>query len=153
VLDKRKDITFIAIGKNTDSILLKNAIHVKLRDHFRLLGMKSDIESFVNIMDICILSTFTEGISNSILEYMAIGKPVIATSGGGTCEILEDNVTGFLVSQSNPIELAGKIELLLNDRTLRLNLGNNGKERIINAFSIDKMVSDYISAYKHLLSA
>jgi len=153
ILGKRKDTTFIAIGKNTDSVLLKNAIDFKLRDHIRLLGMKSDIESFVNMMDICILSTFTEGISNSILEYMALGKPVIATSGGGTCEILEDNMTGFLVSQSNPIELAGKIELLLNDPPLRLKMGNNGKNRIINAFSIDKMVSEYISAYKNLLSA
>lgn len=152
ILRNRKDTTFIAIGKNTDSILLKNLIDDKFDDHIRLLGMKSNIESFVNAMDVCILSTFTEGISNSILEYMALGKPVIATSGGGTCEILEDNVTGFLVSQSNPIELAEKVELLLNDPQLRLQMGNNGKERIKKAFLIDKMASEYISVYKHLLS-
>ena len=53
-------------------------------------------------MDICLLSTFTEGISNSIMEYMALGKPVIATDGGGTKEIVDDGETGFLIGQSDP---------------------------------------------------
>jgi glycosyltransferase involved in cell wall biosynthesis len=83
---------------------------------------------------------------------MALGKPVIATSGGGTCEIIEDNVTGFLVSQSNPIEISEKVELFLNDPQLMLGMGNYGKERIMKAFSIDKMAGEFISVYKLLLS-
>jgi glycosyltransferase involved in cell wall biosynthesis len=79
-------------------------------------------------------------------------KPVIATSGGGTCEILEDNVTGFLVSQSNPIEIADKVELFLNDPELMSVMGKNGKERILRVFSIDKMASEFISVYKLLFS-
>jgi glycosyltransferase involved in cell wall biosynthesis len=152
LLNKRNDITFLAIGKNTDSVSSKKLIDNIFVSNFRLLGEKSDVESFVNAMDICILSTFTEGISNSILEYMALGKPVIATSGGGTCEIIEDNVTGFLVSQSNPIEISEKVELFLNDPELMLGMGNYGKERIMKAFSIDKMAGEFISVYKLLLS-
>ena len=71
-----------------------------------MLGIRSGIESLISAMDICVLSTFTEGISNSILEYMALEKPVIATAGGGTNEIVIDNKTGFLIKQSNPEELA-----------------------------------------------
>ncbi len=153
LLNKRNDITFLAIGKNTDSVSSKKLIDNIFASHFRLLGEKSDVESFINAMDICILSTFTEGISNSILEYMALEKPVIATSGGGTCEILEDNVTGFLVSKSNPIEIADKVEFFLNDPELMSEMGNNGKERILKVFSIDKMASEFISVYKLLLSA
>lgn len=152
ILKKRKDITFLAIGKNTDSVASKKLVENNVESYFRLIGESSDVESFVNAMDICILSTFTEGISNSILEYMAMGKPVIATSGGGTCEILEDNVTGFLVSQSNPGEIAEKVELLLSNQDLMLKMGNYGKERIMKAFSIDKMTGEFISVYKLLLS-
>ena len=151
VLSTRKDITFLAIGKDTDSDLSKSHIEDKYLDHFRLLGKKSDIESYINAIDIGVLSTFTEGISNSILEYMALGKPVIATSGGGTNEIVEDQKTGFLITNSNPVELAEKIEILLNDPRRCLEMGKCGKDRIHEAFSIELMTSKYYSAYKNLL--
>ena len=102
-------------------------------------------------MDICVLSTFTEGISNSILEYMALGKPVIATSGGGTNEIVADLKTGFLIGTSNPEELAEKIELLLDNVKLREGMGLAGKEWIVKYFSIDLMINKYINLYNDLL--
>jgi len=152
VLNRRSDITFLAIGKNTDSTLSKSYIEGRDSDHFRLIGKQSDIESLVNSMNIGVLSTFTEGISNSILEYMALGKPVIATSGGGTDEIVEDQRTGLLVSASNPDELAEKIELLLDNPQLRARMGELGKERIHKLFSIEVMTGKYLDAYKELLS-
>lgn len=151
LLSKRNDITFVAIGDNTDSDLSKNLIDNKYIENFRLLGKKSGIESFINSMDICVLSTFTEGISNSILEYMALGKPVIATSGGGTNEIVEDNKTGFLIKSLNPKELAEKIDFLLNDTELCLNMGIRGQKRIHELFSINSMTSKFISCYKMVL--
>lgn len=151
LLNQRKDITFLAIGSDTDSNSSKALIDNKYIDHFRLLGKRSDVESLINAMDVCVLSTFTEGISNSILEYMALGKPVIASSGGGTNEIVEDTKTGFLINQSNPEELAKKIEILLNDPELRNKLGMAGQERIKTKFSINNMVSEYISLYKKIL--
>ena len=153
LLSKRKDITFLAIGERTDSDLSRSYIDEKYIDHFKLLGSKSGIESYVNVMDIGVLSTYTEGISNSILEYMALGKPVVATSGGGTDEIVEDQKTGFLVNTSNPMELAEKILVLLDDSLLRKKMGKNGKDRIHETFSIDVMTGKYISAYKKLLSS
>lgn len=152
LLKKRNDVTFIAIGERTDTYLSKKLIDSNLMKHFRLLGRLTDVESYINVMDICVLSTFTEGISNSILEYMAMEKPVIATSGGGTNEIVVDNETGFLVSQSNPKELAKKMEILLDDKILRLKMGMSGKDRITEKFSIKQMVNEYIEVYQSLLS-
>lgn len=149
MLEKRKDITFLAIGNNTDSPDSIRLVRNDLINNFRFLGKQSNIESFINIMDVCVLSTFTEGISNSILEYMALGKPVVATSGGGTNEIVKDNQTGFLISASNPVELAEKTELLLNDIDLRKIMGLAGKNVVVNDFSIDTMVNKYISIYKN----
>lgn len=152
ILNKRNDITFLAIGSFTDSILARSLLERKYLEYFRLLGRKSNVESYVNAMDICVLATFTEGISNSILEYMALGKPVIATSGGGTNEIVENGKTGFLVKVSSPGDLALKIENLLEDENLRSTMGVAGKERIENVFSIEKMLNSYTSLYQDVLS-
>ncbi len=103
-------------------------------------------------MDICVLSTFTEGISNAILEYMALEKPVIATDGGGTNEIVENEKTGFLIPQKNPSALAEKLDVLLNDKDLRIKMGKAGREQIERQFSIENMVGSYIESYTKLIN-
>jgi glycosyltransferase involved in cell wall biosynthesis len=152
LLEKRKDLTFIAIGPDTDSEASKALIGSEYIEHFRLLGLRSGIESFINIMDICVLSTFTEGVSNSILEYMALEKPVVASIGGGTNEIVVDNETGFLINSSDPEGLAHKLEILLSDADLRLKMGLAGRKQVIDKFSVEKMVGKYVDLYKMILS-
>jgi glycosyltransferase involved in cell wall biosynthesis len=152
LLENRKDITFIAIGPDTDSVESKELIGNQYIENFRLLGLKSGVESYINVMDICVLSTFTEGVSNSILEYMALAKPVVASIGGGTNEIVMNNETGFLISPSNPKVLADRLEILLKDVNLRIRMGSAGKKRIIDGFSVEKMVDKYIDLYKMIIS-
>jgi glycosyltransferase involved in cell wall biosynthesis len=147
LLEKRDDITFIAIGNKTDSEESKSLIDEKYADRFRLIGRRSNPEAYMNAMDICVLSTFTEGISNSIMEYMALSKPVVATDGGGTKEIVEDGRTGFLVAQSNPPQIAEKLTLLLNDPELRSRMGDKGRERVASVFSIEQMTGKYVELY------
>jgi glycosyltransferase involved in cell wall biosynthesis len=153
LLSKRKDITFITVGNNTDHQSSLDLIDEEYRRNFRFLGNRSDVENIISSMDVCVLSTFTEGISNSILEYMALGKPVIATMGGGTIEILQNNITGFLVNPSNPDELAEKAELLLNNEQLRIKMGTAGKERAKSNFSIDAMINKYIDGFNRVMAA
>jgi len=150
ILKKRKDITFLAIGNNTDTKTANELLENEFSDHFRLLGKKSGIESFINMLDVGVLATFTEGISNSIMEYMALGKPVIATAGGGTSEIIKNKSTGFLVKVADAEDLANKIEYLLENTTKGIEMGLKGQERIRTFFSIEGMVEKYILAYKNL---
>jgi len=151
LLEKRKDITFLAIGDDTDSENSKNLIHDKYADNFRMLGRRLDVESLVSIMDVCVLATFTEGISNSILEYMALGKPVVATDGGGTSEIVREGETGLLMKPGQPAELAQRIETLLDDKELRNKMGIAGKLRVEQDFSIENMVNNFIYQYKKII--
>ena len=151
ILDSRNDVTFVAIGKNTDADESLTLVAENQQSNFRFLGTKSNIESYINVMDICVLATFTEGISNAIMEYMALGKPVVATSGGGTNEIIQDKITGYLVKKSDPFDLAEKIQTLLNDSELRRQMGSLGKKRVENLFSIDRMVNDYVTVYQKAL--
>lgn len=152
VLKNRNDITFLALGRNTDSKQCRELIDEKYLQNFRLIGNTNKVESFINIMDVCVLATYTEGVSNSILEYMALGKPVIATDGGGTSEIVQDKITGFLMQPKNVMELSDKIGMLLDDENLRINIGEAAKLRILNDFTIEKMVNEFIYNYRKLLS-
>jgi glycosyltransferase involved in cell wall biosynthesis len=152
LLSKNRKLVFLAMGRGTDGSESLNLIDKEYRDHFRLLGRTSGIESYINALDISVLATFTEGISNFILESMALEKPVVATVGGGTREIVVDMVTGFLVESGNPEKLAEKLEMLLNDPQLCENTGKAGKERVQNSFSIGKMIDRYVILYNNILA-
>ena len=155
VCGKKKDVEFVAAGDGKNFERISEKINGNTNDRIKLLGKQSDVESIVNMSDICVLTTNAkvhgEGISNSILEYMALGKPVIASSGGGTNEIVENLTTGFLINPLSPGELAEKIEILVDDPELRTRFGHAGLEKIRTKFSIDLMVSEYISLYESIL--
>lgn len=151
ILEKRKDITFLAIGDHTDSAEAKKLIPASLANNFRLMGRRTNIESWVNMMDVCVLSTFTEGISNSILEYMAMEKPVVATDGGGTNELVEEGKNGFMVRTSDATQLAGKISFLLDHPETGKEMGRNGRQKVLDVFSNEKMINTFIQLYESVL--
>lgn len=151
VMKSNDALRFILVGEGPDFDKIKSSVPDSLLNKIIFPGKRSDVESIVNIFDIGILLTNTklhgEGISNAIIEYMALGKPVIATRSGGTEEIVEDQKTGFLISPFDSTELIEKMEVLINHPELRSKMGTAGKERIQKCFSIDKMVSKFISVY------
>ena len=101
----------------------------------------------MNVCNIGVLTTITEGISNAIMEFMALGKPVIASEGGGTKELIVNNQTGYLIPYKSPKKLENKIILLLNNKTKREEFGKRGKKRIESEFSIKKMLKKFLIIY------
>jgi len=148
LLSKRKDIIFLSIGKNTDSQESKIMVNPDIEGNFRFLGTRTNIESIISLMDVCVLATYTEGISNSVLEYMVMKKPVVVTDGGGSNELVEDGKNGYLVNVSDPQHLADKIEILLNNEELRYRMGTAGHEKVKEVFSNSKMVAKFESIYR-----
>ena len=151
LLQRRQYITFLAIGDGKNLPYCKQVVKSKYKDKIKFLGKQNDVESLINIFDIGVLSTYTEGISNVVMEYMALGKPVIATDGGGTKELIIDGETGFLVEQKNYIQLADKIEYLLDNKEAAAIMGSKGRERIKQEFSLEKMTNSYVTLYNSLL--
>ena len=147
ILKRRKDITFIAIGDGPMIEDVKEMIKKENREFFRFLGRQHDVESIVNVFDVGVLSTYTEGISNSIMEYMALSKPVVATDGGGTKELVLDDETGLLIDERNPRQLAQKVLFLLDNPEKTKSMGEKGRTRIEKYFSISKMVDDTLKLY------
>ncbi|MFW5803754.1 MAG: glycosyltransferase [bacterium] len=150
VLNQRNDVTFLCIGAG-DYTPYKNMVETKYKNKILFLGRQEKVESIMNICDVGVLSTYTEGISNVIMEFMALGKPVIATIGGGTSEIIKNNETGYIISPNKPSILKIKIIFLLLNLNIRINMGKKGSERIAYLFSIKKKVNMFKNLYSNIL--
>lgn len=156
VLSSRKDVTFLAIGGGDDLMHYQELVNQEgHEENILFTGIISNVESYINMLDIGVLSTnlkvHGEGISNAIMEYMAFAKPVIATEGGGTPEIVAHNKSGYIVKYMDYKDMAVKINFLLENPDVAIKMGLEGKQIIKNEFSLEKMTKDYIFLYEKLL--
>lgn len=149
VLSQRNDVSFLCIGDG-DSSMYQNSLTDNERNKILFLGKRNDVEALMNMCNIGVLITYTEGIPNSIMEFMALGKPVIVTEGGGTNELVIHNETGFLVAQQNPKDLSNRIIELIDNQEIRDRMGASARKRIEDDFGISKMVQSYQSIYDQL---
>ncbi len=117
------------------------------RDRILFLGQRVDIEEILLGCDIGVLLNDTniskEGLSNSIMEYMAAGLPVVATNAGGNPELVIDNETGFLIENKDKEQLTDRLEKLISNNELRKKMGDKGQERIKNTFSLESFVEKH----------
>jgi len=150
VLEKNRNITFLCIGHG-EKEMYRNMVSERNRDRIIFLDMQKNVEPIMNICDIGVLSTWSEGISNSIMEFMALGKPVIATGKGGTKEIINDGVTGYILPQGDHVKMADTIIGLINDQSLREQMGRKALETIKENFSIERMCDETYRIYEELL--
>ncbi len=156
VLKHRKDVDFMAIGEGPNLKKCEALIPPNYKSYFKFTGVQQDVESIINIFDIGVLSTNTkvhgEGISNAILEYMALAKPTVATSGGGTNEIVEHLKTGILIPPNSPETMAEQLIYLLDNPDIAEKIGLEGNSQIQRLFSLEKMTSAYYQLYGKLLN-
>ena len=155
VLNIRKDVTFIAVGDGGYLEVCKNRVPENLAGRIIFLGKIKGVESLINMFDIGVLTTNAcvqgEGISNSIMEYMAFGKPVVATDCGGNRELVIDGQTGFLVGNGDSGSLSRSILALLSNEKLAKRLGDAGRERLRKYFDIERMTQNHVALYRALL--
>lgn len=125
----------------------------QLQAYIWLAGARNDVADLFNEMDLFVLPSLGEGISNTILEAMASGLPIIATNVGGNPELVLEGKTGMLVSPKTPDELADKIIDFHEQPDLFHEYGKAAKKRIEKEFSLDAMVARYISVYDDMINA
>lgn len=122
----------------------------ELAGRVSFLGTAKDIPEVMNAMDVFVLPSLLEGMSNTILEAMACGLPVVATSVGGNPELVEDGVSGWLFGPRNASDLAMRIEQLASHGEMLRKFGAAARDRVVNRFSLDRMISSYQSLYLEL---
>ena len=116
----------------------------------RLLGHQPDIERVLAALDVFVLSSRSEGMSNTILEAMAARLPVIATRVGGADEMVVNDTTGVLVPAGSPDMIAAALRRLLSDPALRAAMGNAGRARVEREFDLTKTLQQYERLYIEL---
>ena len=122
-----------------------------LHDLAWLPGERADVPQILRGLDCFVLPSLAEGISNTILEAMASGLPVIATSVGGNAELLESGVTGVLVPPADPVALAVAITAYARDGAAARDAGGLGRARAERCFSLESMTTAYHEMYDSLL--
>jgi glycosyltransferase involved in cell wall biosynthesis len=115
-----------------------------LTKHVFLHGFSSDRTQIYECLDVCVVpSRSDDPLPTTAIEAGFFQKPVIATRRGGLPEIIEDGVTGFLVDAANPLQIAYRLEELMNDESLRFRLGRQARSRMINKFGRKQFVEEF----------
>jgi glycosyltransferase involved in cell wall biosynthesis len=123
---------------------------LKISQNVRLIGYVHDIKVLMATLDLFVLPSLSEGLPISLLEAMAVKKPVIASDAGGIRELVTDRKDGILVPPSDSTCLAKAIKLLYYDKILMSNIAVRGEEKVKNEFSSSSMADNYKSIYSHL---
>lgn len=148
----RNDVTFVGVGDGPELERLKKRVIEENITNVILTGSRKNIETLVASADIGVLFPNTkihaEGISNSIIEYMALGLPVITTDlEGGSPEIIKQGESGYILG-NNIDSVTDKIIILLDNPQKCKSFGETGRDIILNRFSIDRMGDEFVNLYE-----
>jgi glycosyltransferase involved in cell wall biosynthesis len=139
---------FVIVGEGTLRESLRTlAANLGMEDNIVFTGSSSDVWSFLSAFDIGVLCSLSEGFSNAILEYLAMGLPVVATNVGGNVEQVLDQETGFLVPPENPDALAQALLKLVRDEDLRRKMSDRAVRDCQTRFDMDRMIRQLENYY------
>ena len=123
-----------------------------LQDVVWMPGLREDIPQILQSFDVFVLPSEAEGISNTILEAMATGLPVLATRVGGNAELVVEGETGTLVPAKDPHALKNALVEFIEHPDMRTRYGSKGRSRVEQSFSLQAMVKNYLRVYDELMS-
>ena len=152
VSDGLKDIVCLVIGDGRMGNELRTfVVHERLEPYIRFLGYRTDVSQLLTIVDIVAIPSLQESFGITALEAMAMKVPVIATDVGGLQEIVAEGETGMLVQPANIDALYGALKYLIQHADLRQKMGEAGKKRVENMFSLEKNVRKTEEIYLNVL--
>jgi glycosyltransferase involved in cell wall biosynthesis len=145
--------TFVVeiVGEGGQRENLLHQIHaLGLTERVLLRGGCDDVPSFLSRLDVAVLSSRSEGLPNAVLEYMAAGRPIVATRVGAVPEIIDDGIHGLLVPPNDAPALAEALERLLRDRCLAASCAAAARERVADYYSRAAMIRRFEDFYDRL---
>jgi glycosyltransferase involved in cell wall biosynthesis len=146
------DVGFVLFGDGPlREKLARQIADCGLSGSFVLAGFRTDVERFLPVCDLAVLSSWTEGLPVIVLESLAAGVPVVATAVGGTPEVVQDGINGFLVPPGDPAALARRIGDMLSDEVRRRAMGEQGRRLIREQFTFAAQAREYERLFATLL--
>lgn len=146
---------FLIVGDGVERSRLESlSAELGIAKNVRFLGARDDIPEILKALDVGVLSSnpVVETLSNSVLEYMAAGKPVVATRVGTLPEVIVEGQTGFLVEPGDWSGLADRMTKLFQDPSLAERMGRAGRQRVEKHYSVDQMVRMTEALFERLLN-
>jgi glycosyltransferase involved in cell wall biosynthesis len=144
-----REVIFLIAGDGPERPRLERFVHdLEIADRVRFLGHRSDAQRVLAACDLFWLASDFEGLSNSVMEAMACGLPVVASDIPPNRELVIHGETGFLVPVGDRVAFVQFAQKLLLDRPLAAQLGAAGRERIGRVFSVERMVDAYARLYR-----
>lgn len=153
VIDEIPGAQFLVIGDGTlRGQLEKLCGDLGITGNVHFTGNRVDIARLLRALDVFTLSSFTvECFPFALLEAMACGRPAVCTDVGGVGEIVDDGVTGYLVSPRDPQQLSARLIELLKNPSVARQMGRAGRDRLEKRFSLDRSVREAESAFEDLV--
>jgi L-malate glycosyltransferase len=153
IVSKFSNVEFLLVGDGPLRPELEAlARELGIADRVSFLGDRKDIPEVFASMDISVVPSASESLSNAVIESMAAGVPVVATNVGGTPEVISDGETGLLVPPDREDELANVIERFIAQPALRTACAQNGKELAVTRFSLKSVAERYEQLYMEVLA-
>ena len=148
VIEKYPNVYFLSVGDisyGQDDYYKKLMIYfnnMEIKERFVFAGRRLDIPAILKILDISLLTSWREGFPNAVIESMAGGVPVIVSDVGDNSMIVEDGVNGFKVPVNDVNAMVKNIGILIEDISLRIEMGKKNKGEAVNLFAVEKMVKN-----------
>jgi len=153
VVSEGLPLRLIIVGNGPERMALEE--HVRRRSlissRTTFVGETSDVALQLNSFDVFALPSLAEGMSNALLEAMAVGVAPVATRVGGNSELIEEGVSGLLFEVGDAKTLADHLRVLASDAELRRSLGLNARKRVEHAFSLRRMLNNYACLYEETI--
>jgi glycosyltransferase involved in cell wall biosynthesis len=124
-----------------------------LTGRFHLPGFRTDLQAVLHDIDIFMLPSFSEGLPNVALEAFAVRKPIVATAVGGTPEVVQDGVSGFLTAPDQTRAMGEFLVRLASDRDLRQRMGEAGYRHVLENFGFERQTEKYELLYRRVAGA
>jgi glycosyltransferase involved in cell wall biosynthesis len=154
VIKKYPNIQLLLIGTGNEKYvqsLMSLAIELKISDKIVFWGEeKLDMKNIMDRMDIFVFPSFTEGLSRSLLEAMALKKPIVASDIPSNAELVRHNTDGLLARTGDPDDLAAKIISLLDDPAVACQMGENARHRVAEKFTVQLTLAKICAVYDDL---
>lgn len=143
----------LLIGVDEEGMLssLKNYAHIEPGKNFHFYGHTNSPESVLQSSDVFCFPSYREGFGTSVLEASALGIPVICSDTYGVLDAMVDNVTGLRCKTKDVASLFECMKRLAEDNSLRKKLGNNGRSRIIEEFSAERITNEWVKLYSNFV--
>ena len=154
VIDRKKDVQCLIVGDGDQRLALENlARALNIKDSVHIVPSGLGTPEFLAVMDIFVFPSVKEGLGIALLEAMAAGKACVASEIGGISDIIKDPSYGILVPVGDVKAIADSIIMLLDNKTLRQNMGEDARRLVCEKFSLDVMAGRIIELYKGALDA